>query len=126
MKNINKVMVVGNLTRDASIRRTQGDLAIMEVGIAVNDSKRNQSTGEYEDYANFFDCVMIGERAEKLAPMLTKGLKVVIEGKLRYNSWEKEGQKRSKVEIIIGQVDFLSPKGQQQPTDSMYDEDIPF
>lgn len=133
MRNINRVIVSGNLTRDPEIRRTQVGLAVMSLGIAVNDSKKNQQTGEWEDYANFLDCTMIGQRAEKLAPMLYKGQRVVIEGKLRWSQWEREGQKRSKVEILIDQLEFMSRKGdsdpnqQPEPDTSVYDsDDIPF
>lgn len=130
MKNINRAMVVGNLTRDANLRRTQSGLAVMELGVAVNDARRNPNTGEWEDYTNFLDCTMIGERAEKLAPKLAKGTKVCIEGKLRWSQWEKNGQKRSKVEILIDQIEYMSRQErepQQEPEpQGVYDDDIPF
>ena len=131
MKNINRAMIVGNLTRDANLRRTQSGLSVMEIGVAVNDARKNPNTGEWEDYTNFLDCTMIGERAEKLAPKLTKGMKVCVEGKLRWSQWEKNGQKRSKVEILIDQIEYMSrqqerePQQEQEPQ-GVYDEDIPF
>lgn len=134
MKNINRAIVSGNLTRDPNVRRTQSGLAIMELGIAVNDSRKNQQTGEWEEYPNYLDCVMMGDRAEKIAPMLSKGQKVCIEGKLHWSQWEKEGQKRSKVEIIIDQIEFMGRSGEGQSAQpepvqagaGVYDDDIPF
>ena len=125
----------------------------MGFGVAVNDRRKNPQTGEWEDYPNFIDCTMFGPRAEKLAQYLTKGLKVAIEGKLRYSSWEnQEGQKRSKLEVIVDEIEFMSSKqGEQRPnvspqvayaaqqaqaayqvpqfqevTQGVYDADIPF
>lgn len=127
MRNINRVMIAGNLTRDAELRMTPNGTPIMNVGIAVNDARKNAQTGEWEDYANFIDCTMWGDRAESLAPKLTKGTKVAIEGKLRYNSWEKDGQKRSKVEVLIDSVEFFAKKDTEQaPQPQYFDEDVPF
>lgn len=135
--SINVVNISGNLTRDSELRRTTGGTAILGFGVAVNDRRKNQQTGEWEDYPNFVDCTMFGTRAEKLAGMLTKGAKVCILGKLRYTSWEKDGQKRSKIEVIVDDIELMSrretqqeqpqrdyqPGYQQQP--AMYD-DLPF
>lgn len=135
--SINIVNISGNLTRDSELRRTAGGTAILGFGVAVNDRRKNQRTGEWEDYPNFVDCTMFGTRAEKLAGMLTKGTKVCILGKLRYTSWERDGQKRSKIEVIVDDIEFMSlretqqeqpqqdyqPGYRQQP--AMYD-DLPF
>lgn len=127
MKNINMVVITGNLTRDPEIRRTQSGMPIMQLGVAVNDSRKNQN-GEWEDYPNYIDCVMIGERADKLSSMLEKGTKVCISGKLRYSSWEKDGQRRSKVEVMIDQIEFMSRKDKPEPKSEPFDIDeyIPF
>jgi single-strand DNA-binding protein len=110
------VSISGNLTRDIEVRQTQSGMAIANLGVAVNDRRKNPQTGQWEDVANFVDCVMFGERAAKLAPYLVKGAKVVIDGKLRYSSWEKDGQKRSKLEVVVDDIDFMSPRqAQQQP-----------
>ena len=85
--SINRVVISGNLTRDAELRQTQSGSSILAFGVAVNDRRKNSQTGEWEDYPNYIDCTMFGPRAEKLAQYLTKGLKVAIEGKLRYSSW---------------------------------------
>ena len=129
--SINKVHISGNLTRDAELVDAKGT-SILRIGVAVNDRRRNQS-GEWEDYANFVDCTMFGKRAEALAKCLTKGTKVCIEGRLHYSSWEKDGQKRSKLDVTVDEVEFMSRDGsgggqqRQQGAQAAYDdEDIPF
>ncbi len=155
--SINRVNISGNLTRDPELRMTGGGTQILSFGVAVNDRRRNPQSGEWEDYPNYVDCVVFGARAEPLSRFLAKGSKVAIEGKLRYSSWEtKEGQKRSKLEVIVDEVEFLSSRNgaapmQQQgpafnapapapaapqqnyaqpvqtpPSTDVYDEDIPF
>lgn len=114
--SINRVIISGNLTRDPELRQTQGGTSILSFGVAVNDRRRNQQTGDWEDYPNFIDCVMFGTRAEALNRLLTKGMKVAIEGKLRYSSWEREGQRRSKIEVYVDEIEFMSQRqggGQQ-------------
>lgn len=117
--SINRAIVSGNLTRDPELRATPGGTQVLGFGIAVNDRRRNQQTGEWEDYPNFIDCTMFGNRAEALSRILRKGMKVAIEGKLRYSSWEDKngGGRRSKVEIIPDEVVLMSqnPNGQQAP-----------
>lgn len=138
--SINKVVISGNTTRDAELRETAGGLSILGFGVAVNDRHRNQSTGEWEDYTNYVDCVMFGKRAEGIAPYLSKGTKVCIEGKLRWSQWERDGQKRSKIEVIVDEIEFLTsrdsggnsqnaPQRAAKPApapSSVYDEEIPF
>lgn len=129
--SINRVSISGNLTRDAELRQTQGGMAILSMGVAVNDRRKNQQTGEWEDVPNFVDCVMFGSRAEKLAQYLAKGTKVAIDGKLRYSSWEKDGARRSKLEVVVDDLEFMSRGGQQRQQQQaasadLYDENIPF
>ena len=107
---INSVSLCGNLTRDMEVRATSSGYPIGQVGIAVNERRRNKQTGEFEDNPNFFDLVVLGERATSLAQYLTKGTKVAVLGKLRFTSWEKDGQRRSKVDVIVDSVEFLSPR----------------
>lgn len=112
--SINRVNISGNLTRDPELRATGSGTQILAFGVAVNDRRRNQQTGEWEDVPNFVDCVVFGARAEPLSRFLSKGSKVAIEGKLRYSSWEtKDGQRRSKLEVVVDEVEFLSPRNQQ-------------
>ena len=129
--SINRVMISGNLTRDAEIRSTQSGMAILGFGVAVNDRRKNQHTGEWEDWPNFVDCTMFGIRGEKLQPYLVKGTKVAIEGKLRYSSWETDGQRRSKLSVIVDDLEFMSSKHDDAPKQvdasaEVYDSDIPF
>jgi single-strand DNA-binding protein len=112
--SINRVVISGNLTRDAELRRTQSGMAILNLGVAVNDRRRNNQTGEWEDYANFIDCVLFGARAEAIANYLVKGTKVAIEGKLRWSQWERDGQKRSKIEVVIDEIEFMSSRSAGQ------------
>ena len=138
--SINRVNISGNLTRDPELRSTAGGTAILSLGVAVNDRRKNPQTGEWEDYTNFVDCVMFGSRAEAVSRFLGKGSKVAIDGKLRYSSWERDGQRRSKLEVIVDEIEFMSrseqgggygggyqqPPRHQAPSVDAYDEDMPF
>lgn len=140
--SINKVFATGNLTREPEVRNTPSGMPVLGFGLAVNDRRKNQQ-GEWEDYPNYIDCVMFGTRAEAVSRYLQKGAKVSIEGKLRWSQWEKEGQKRSKIEVLVDEIVLMSaqqgaprpqacqqapqyapPQYSQAPM--MYDEDIPF
>lgn len=139
---INKVYLSGNLTRDAELRRTQAGTAVVNFGMAVNERRLNRHTGEYDDYANFVDCTMWGKLAEAVSGALVKGQRVTIEGRLHMSAWERDGQKRTKIEVIVENVEGLPRKNQQgtQPQgvaqkqadfasavyDAVYDDDIPF
>ena len=138
--SINRVVISGNITREPEIRRTQSGFAILSFGVAVNDRRKNPQSGEWEDYANFLDCSVFGKRAESLDNILYKGMKVAIEGKLRWSQWERDGQKRSKVEVIVDEIEFMRNKakdggGMYEASTSMggpsisegiYSESIPF
>ena len=138
--SINRVVISGNLTRDPELRQTAGGMAILKMGIAVNDRRKNSQSGEWEDVPNFFDVVLFGTRGESLSRFLNKGSKVAIEGKLRWSQWETpEGDKRSKVEIVADDIEFMSSRGEggggggsysgpaaKTPADPIIDDDIPF
>ena len=120
--SINRVNITGNLTRDPELRATASGTQVLSFGVAVNDRRRNAQTGDWEDYANFVDCTMFGNRAEAVGRFLAKGMKVAIEGKLRYSSWERDGQKRSKLEVIVDELDVMVRRdGQAQPQQSLAD-----
>jgi single-strand DNA-binding protein len=109
---MNKVMLVGNLTRDSELRHTPSGFPILEMGIAVNERRKNSQTGEWEDKPNFFNMKMLGERGEKIAQYMTKGKKVAIVGRLEYRAWETPaGEKRSVVEVVVEDLDFMSAPG---------------
>lgn len=115
---INRVCISGNLTRDPELRQTAGGSQVLGVGVAVNDRRKNQQTGQWEDMPNFVDCVVFGNRAEALATILHKGDKVAIDGRLRYSSWEaKDGTRRSKLEVVAEEVELMQRPRQaaQQP-----------
>lgn len=106
--SINKCFLSGNLTRDCELRRTQSGMAVASFGMAVNDRRKNQQTGEWDDYPNYIDCTMFGNRAESISGYLTKGLKVSVEGKLRWSQWERDGNRRSKLEVVVDEIEFMS------------------
>ena len=114
MKDINVAVISGNLTRDPELRRTQSGMAILTIGVASNYSKKNQQTGQWEDFPNFIDCTMFGNRAEGVANYLQKGTRVYVSGELRWSQWEKDGQKRSKIEILVDDIKWDGGKGNQQ------------
>lgn len=122
--SINRVIICGNLTRDGELRTTASGTSILNLGIAVNERYRNPATGEWEDRPNYFDCVMFGSRASGLSQYMTRGQKVVIDGKLRWSQWEKDGQKRSKVEIIVDELEFAGSRNSSsqgsQPSAAAY------
>ena len=91
---INKATITGNITRDPELRQTQGGTSVLTIGVAVNDRRKNQQTGEWEDYPNFIDCTIFGNRATGVAPHLEKGMKVAIEGKLNQSRWHQPQQDR--------------------------------
>jgi single-strand DNA-binding protein len=129
--SINNVLIVGNLTRDPELRSTQSGTPVLSFGIAVNDSSKNAS-GHWENVPNFFECSTFGNRATALSDILTKGMKVAITGKLHYSSWEKDGKKHSKVDIIAREIELMQnrkPQQDYQPpqqAQAVYDEYIPF
>ena len=111
--SINRVNISGNLTRDAELRSTASGMSVLGFGVAVNDRRKNQQTGEWEDFPNFVDCVMFGARADALHQHLSKGAKVAVEGKLRWSQWEKDGQRRSKLEVVVDEIEFMSRRDDQ-------------
>jgi single-strand DNA-binding protein len=111
--SVNHVALVGNLTRSPELRSTASGTPVLSFGIAVNDRRKNAS-GQWEDVPNFFECVTFGNRATALSDILTKGMKVAIAGKLHYSSWEKDGQKHSKVDIIAQEIELMQNRKPQQ------------
>ncbi len=139
--SINRVVISGNLTRDPELRSTGSGMSILKLGIAVNDRRKNQQTGEWEDVPNFFDVTVFGQRGESLSRFLQKGSKIAVEGKLRWRQWETpDGDKRSAVEIIADDIEFMSSRNDggsgrggsyDAPAPTAHapepmDEDIPF
>jgi len=142
--SINRVNITGNLTRDPELKSTGSGMAVLKMGVSVNDRRKNQQTGEWEDAPNFIDVVMFGTRAESVSRFLSKGAKVAIEGKLRWSTWEDKdsGAKRSKIEVVADDIEFMSSRGESSggggassytapsapaaSADPVFEDDIPF
>ena len=130
--SINRAIISGNLTRDPELRRTQSGMAILSLGVAVNDRRRNPQTQEWEDYANFVDCTLFGNRAEAVYPFIRKGAKVTVQGKLRYSTWtDRDGNKRSKIDVTVDELDFTTrerrqPQAEAVPQGAYAEDEIPF
>ena len=105
MTDINRVFLVGRLTRDADLRFTTAGTPVCKFSIAVN---RNRKSGDqWEEEVNFFDIVLWGRAAENLSKYLGKGKQVAVDGELRQNRWEQDGQSRSRVEIHAANIQLL-------------------
>lgn len=114
MSDLNRVMLVGRLTRDPEIRYTSGGMPIVNLGLAVNGRKKDAASGQWTEVPNFFDVVLFGDRFEKLAQHMEKGSRIGVDGSLRWSSWETDGQKRSKVEIVGENIQFLDGRRDEQ------------
>lgn len=112
MPNLNKVMLMGNLTRDPELRYTPNNTPVTKIGLAVNRRWRNQQTGEQQEETTFVDCTAFGRTAEVLNEYLQKGRPLFIEGRLRLDQWQdKDGNNRSKLEVIIENFQFIDSRG---------------
>ncbi len=99
MASYNRVMLMGNITRDIELRYLPSGMAVSEFGLAVNEKRKNND-GQWVDDVNFFDITLFGRTAEVASEYLSKGSPIFIEGRLKHDTWEKDGQKRSKVKVI--------------------------
>lgn len=108
MADINRVVLVGRLTRDAELRYTASGQPVSNISIAVNQRRKRDE--QWVDEAHFFDAVVWGKTAESLAPYLKKGKQIGVEGELRQNRWEQDGQKRSRVEISTTNIQLLGSR----------------
>jgi len=106
-KGFNKVILLGNLTRDPELRTTPNGNNVCSFGLAVNRSWRN-AQGETQESVDFFDCVAWGKAGEIIAQYTQKGRALLVSGRLQNRSWEQDGQKRSKVEVIVEDFNFIS------------------
>lgn len=136
---VNTCAIVGNLVRDPEVRAANSGSVVMNFSMAVNDREKNPQTGEWEDMPSYYDCVMFGNRAEAVSRYLSKGSKVAVRGHLKQRRWEaKDGSKRSKVEIIVEDLEFMSRRSEepayeepsrpapQAPAMDFFDSDCPF
>jgi single-strand DNA-binding protein len=126
MANFNRVILVGNLTRDVELKYVQSGLAVTEIGLAVNERRKNQQTGEWVEEPVFVDITLWGRTAEIASEYLSKGSPVLIEGRLKYDTWEKDGQKRSKLRVVGETMQMLGTRsgagGSRNQAASQYNE----
>ena len=108
----NRVVLVGNLTRDPELRYTPGGTAVTDLGLAINDRRKN-SSGEWIEDTVFVDVTLWARQAEVATEYLNKGSSVLIEGRLKLDSWENnEGQKRTKLKVVGERMQMLSGRGE--------------
>jgi single-strand DNA-binding protein len=108
--DINRVTIVGRLTRDPELRSLPSGSSVLQLGVAVN-GRQKDAGGNWSDKPNFFDVKVFGAQAEMLANNLAKGRRIGVDGRLDWSSWEaQDGSKRSKVEIVAQSVQFLDSK----------------
>lgn len=112
MPNYNKVLLMGNLTRDVELKHTPSNMAVANIGLAVNDRWKDKDSGEWQERANFIDCEAWGRTAEILHQYLSKGRPVFVEGRLKLDQWQdKDGSNRSKLKVVIEGFQFIDSKG---------------
>lgn len=144
---VNRVVFDGNLTRDAKLSAYREDGHVLNFTVAISEQTRDEN-GEWVDAPVFVRCALFGSRAEKLAKALTKGVRVCVDGKLRYNSYMKDDERRSYLSVVVDRIDLLTPRKDKkdasdgevavadgaaplgahmaQPEAELYDDDIPF
>lgn len=105
-KSINQVMLMGNLTRDPELRNTPTGQSVTNFSLALNRSYKD-AEGNWQEAADFIDCVAWGQLGERLSTYLGKGSRCLVQGRLQSRSWEQDGQKRNKVEVLASDITFL-------------------
>lgn len=109
-KSYNRVVLIGNLTRDVEVKYLQSGMAVTEIGLAVNDRRKNQQ-GEWVDETTFVDVTLWARNAEVASEYLSKGAPVFIEGRLKLDQWETDGQKRSKLRVVGENLVLIGGRG---------------
>jgi single-strand DNA-binding protein len=130
MASFNKVMLMGNLTRDPELRYTSNGSAVTSFGLAVN--RKFKQGDEWKDDVCFVDITVWGKQGENCAEYLSKGRPAFIEGFLKFSTWESDGQKRNKLEVVANTVQFLGSRGDSSGETSgkkapaSGEDDVPF
>ena len=114
MANYNRVILAGNLTRDPQLSCLPNNTPVVDFGMAINRRWRGQD-GEQREETCFVDCTAFGRQAEVLNEYMSKGRPILIEGRLHYSQWEKDGQKRSRLRVRVDNFQFLDSRGQGAP-----------
>lgn len=137
MASFNRVVLLGNVTRDIEVKYTQGGTAVTELGLAVNDRRKGQD-GEWIEETTFVDVTLWGRTAEVAGEYVSKGQPILIEGRLKLDTWEKDGEKRSKMRVVGETMQLLGSKQEggapkqrsEKPKpgrqESFTDEEVPF
>jgi len=141
MPNLNKVFLMGNLTRDPELRFTPSNVGVVTFTVAVNTNLGKDADGNVREEVLFIDAIAFGKQAEIIGNHFKKGSPIFIEGRLRTRTWQdKEGNKRSRIEVVLDGFEFLSPapnksdanesadgknanNGKSEPE---FDDDVPF
>ena len=109
-RSVNQVTLMGNLTRDPELRQTPSGQSVCSFSLALNRAYKAQN-GEWQEATDYIDCVAWGPLAERVSQYLSKGRRALVQGRLQSRSWEQEGQKRSKVEVLANDVTFVDSRG---------------
>jgi len=109
-RSLNQVTLMGNLTRDPELRQTPTGQNVTSFSLALNRSYKD-SSGEWQEATDYIDIVCWGPLAERVAQYLSRGRRCLVQGRLQSRSWEQDGQKRSKVEVLANDVTFLDSRG---------------
>ena len=110
-RSVNQVILMGNLTRDPEVRQTPSGQSVCSFSLALNRAYKDQS-GNWQEATDYIDVVAWGPLGERVAQYVTKGRRVLVQGRLQSRSWEQDGQKRSKVEVLANDVTFLDGRGE--------------
>lgn len=120
MASFNSVVLLGNCTRDIEMKYTQGGTAVCDIGLAVNE--RVKKNDQWVDEPCFVDCTCFGRTAEIAGEFIEKGSPVLVSGRLKYEQWEADGQKRSKLKVLVDRLQLITTRSggereqpQQQP-----------
>jgi single-strand DNA-binding protein len=113
MASINRVVLVGNLTRDPELRNTPSGMSVCSLRIAVNTRRKDNASGQWTEKPNYFDVTVWGAQGESCAQYLAKGRPVGVDGRLQWREWDaQDGTKRQAVEIVADSVQFLGGRGE--------------
>ena len=112
-RSLNQVTLMGNLTRDPELRQTPSGQSVCSFSLALNRSYKDAS-GEWQEATDYIDIVAWGPLGERVSQYLSKGRRCLVQGRLQSRSWEQDGQKRNKVEVLANDVTFLDSRGGEE------------